>query len=186
MRSRCIVTVATTVGIHFGTIPPGSTRPSRVYGCANWRPCAGSGIELPGDCGGLCRLWGGDQQDESLAGCPGTGWATPAGPPVETGAGVGTGSDLCARVGADAPVLVAVGYVDECDPLAMRRWLAPLVKRLGVSLIVTVEPIIALRNNSNLGSLRPVGEVKALRSLIEFKHRVDYLFKCVIVTLEDC
>jgi transposase-like protein len=49
--------------------------------------------------------------------------------------------------GATQPVLVAVdlgtgqpvalGYVDEKDPQAVRRWLAPLVKRLGVSVIVT-------------------------------------------------
>ena len=32
---------------------------------------------------------------------------------------------------------VAVGYVDEYNPQAMRRWLEPLVKRLGVSVIVT-------------------------------------------------
>ena len=32
---------------------------------------------------------------------------------------------------------VAVGYVDEYNPQAMRRWLEPLVKRLGVSVIVS-------------------------------------------------
>lgn len=32
---------------------------------------------------------------------------------------------------------VAIGYVDEFDPQAVRRWLEPLVKRLGVSVIVT-------------------------------------------------
>ena len=32
---------------------------------------------------------------------------------------------------------VAVGYVDEYNPQAMQRWLEPLVKRLGVSVIVT-------------------------------------------------
>jgi hypothetical protein len=32
---------------------------------------------------------------------------------------------------------VAVGYVDEHDPQAVRRWLEPLVQRLGVSIIVT-------------------------------------------------
>jgi hypothetical protein len=32
---------------------------------------------------------------------------------------------------------VALGQVDEWDPQAVRRWLAPLVKRLGVSVIVT-------------------------------------------------
>jgi transposase-like protein len=32
---------------------------------------------------------------------------------------------------------VAVGYVDEYNPQAVRRWLEPLVKRLGVSVIVT-------------------------------------------------
>lgn len=32
---------------------------------------------------------------------------------------------------------VAIGYVDEFDPQAVRRWLEPMVKRLGVSVIVT-------------------------------------------------
>jgi len=32
---------------------------------------------------------------------------------------------------------VVVGYVDEYNPQAVRRWLEPLVKRLGVSVIVT-------------------------------------------------
>jgi transposase-like protein len=32
---------------------------------------------------------------------------------------------------------VAIGYVDEYQPQAVRRWLEPLVKRLGVSVIVT-------------------------------------------------
>jgi len=32
---------------------------------------------------------------------------------------------------------VAIGYVDEKDPQKVRRWLAPLVKRLGVSVLVT-------------------------------------------------
>jgi hypothetical protein len=32
---------------------------------------------------------------------------------------------------------VSVGYVDESDPQAVKRWLEPLVKRLGVSVIVT-------------------------------------------------
>jgi transposase-like protein len=32
---------------------------------------------------------------------------------------------------------VAVGYVDEYNPQAVRRWLEPLVKQLGVSVIVT-------------------------------------------------
>lgn len=32
---------------------------------------------------------------------------------------------------------VAVGYVDEYNPQAVRRWLEPLIKRLGVSVIVT-------------------------------------------------
>jgi len=49
--------------------------------------------------------------------------------------------------GATQPVLVAVdlgkgepvavGYVDEYNPQAVRRWLEPLVKQLGVSVIVT-------------------------------------------------
>jgi hypothetical protein len=32
---------------------------------------------------------------------------------------------------------VAVGYVEEHDPQAVRRWLEPIVQRLGVSVIVT-------------------------------------------------
>lgn len=32
---------------------------------------------------------------------------------------------------------VTIGYVDEKDPQAVRRWLAPLIKRLGVSVMVT-------------------------------------------------
>lgn len=32
---------------------------------------------------------------------------------------------------------VTIGYIDEKDPHAVRRWLEPLVKRLGVSVIVT-------------------------------------------------
>lgn len=32
---------------------------------------------------------------------------------------------------------VAIGYIDESDPEAVRRWLEPLVKRLGVSVILT-------------------------------------------------
>jgi len=32
---------------------------------------------------------------------------------------------------------VSVGYVDEANPQAVRRWLEPLVKRLGISVIVT-------------------------------------------------
>ncbi len=32
---------------------------------------------------------------------------------------------------------VAIAYVDEANPQAVKRWLEPLVKRLGVSVIVT-------------------------------------------------
>jgi hypothetical protein len=32
---------------------------------------------------------------------------------------------------------VSIGYIDESDPQAVKRWLEPLVKRLGVSVIVT-------------------------------------------------
>lgn len=32
---------------------------------------------------------------------------------------------------------VAIGQVDESNPQAVRRWIEPLVKRLGVSVIVT-------------------------------------------------
>ena len=32
---------------------------------------------------------------------------------------------------------VTIGYIDEKDPQAVRRWLEPMVKRLGVSVIVT-------------------------------------------------
>ena len=38
-------------------------------------------------------------------------------------------------LGEDKPV--AIGYVDEANPQAVKRWLEPLVKRLGVSVIVT-------------------------------------------------
>lgn len=38
-------------------------------------------------------------------------------------------------LGTEQPV--ALGYVDEKDPQAVRRWLAPLVQQLGVSVIVT-------------------------------------------------
>lgn len=38
-------------------------------------------------------------------------------------------------LGAGQPV--AIGYIDEADPQAVKRWLAPLVQRLGVSVIVT-------------------------------------------------
>ncbi len=38
-------------------------------------------------------------------------------------------------LGAEKPV--AIGYVDEANPQAVKRWLEPLVKRLGVSVIVT-------------------------------------------------
>lgn len=43
---------------------------------------------------------------------------------------------------------VALGQVDEWDPQAVRRWLAPLVKRLGISVIVT----------DDLGTFRTVAE----------------------------
>jgi len=32
---------------------------------------------------------------------------------------------------------VSIGYLDEADPQAVKRWLEPLVKRLGISVIVT-------------------------------------------------
>ena len=38
-------------------------------------------------------------------------------------------------LGAGEPV--AIGYVDEYNPQAVKRWLEPLVKRLGVSVLVT-------------------------------------------------
>lgn len=38
-------------------------------------------------------------------------------------------------LGSEQPV--ALGYVDEKDPQAVRRWLTPLVQQLGVSVIVT-------------------------------------------------
>jgi len=38
-------------------------------------------------------------------------------------------------LGAEKPV--AIGYVDEANPQAVKRWLEPIVKRLGVSVIVT-------------------------------------------------
>lgn len=46
---------------------------------------------------------------------------------------------------------VAVGYVDEHDPLAVQRWLEPLVQRMGVSVIVTddlfIYKVVAQRLN---------------------------------------
>jgi hypothetical protein len=42
---------------------------------------------------------------------------------------------LVADLGEGQPV--AVGYVNEHDPQAVRRWLEPIVQRLGVSVIVT-------------------------------------------------
>ena len=38
-------------------------------------------------------------------------------------------------LGEDQPV--AVGYVNEHEPQAVRRWLEPIIQRLGVSVIVT-------------------------------------------------
>lgn len=38
-------------------------------------------------------------------------------------------------LGAGQPV--SIGYVDEANPQAVKRWLEPLVKRLGISVIVT-------------------------------------------------
>lgn len=38
-------------------------------------------------------------------------------------------------LGAGQPV--SVGYIDEANPQAVKRWLEPLVKRLGISVIVT-------------------------------------------------
>jgi len=43
---------------------------------------------------------------------------------------------------------VAIGYIDECNPQAVRRFLEPLVQRLGVSVIVT----------DDLASFRSVSE----------------------------
>jgi transposase-like protein len=37
---------------------------------------------------------------------------------------------------------VAVGYVDEHDPVAVQRWLEPLVQRMGISVIVTDDLVI--------------------------------------------
>jgi transposase-like protein len=42
---------------------------------------------------------------------------------------------IAVDLGSGEPV--AVGYVDEYNPQAVRRWLEPLVKQLGVSVIVT-------------------------------------------------
>jgi hypothetical protein len=46
---------------------------------------------------------------------------------------------------------VAVGYVDEHDPLAVQRWLEPLVQRMGIGVIVTddlaVYKVVAQRPN---------------------------------------
>ena len=53
-------------------------------------------------------------------------------------------------LGVEQPV--ALGYVDEKDPQAVRRWLEPLVQQLGVSVIVT----------DDLASYRVVAEKLAL------------------------
>ena len=42
---------------------------------------------------------------------------------------------IAVDLGAGEPV--AIGYVDEYNPQAVKRWLEPLVKRLGVSVLVT-------------------------------------------------
>jgi transposase-like protein len=42
---------------------------------------------------------------------------------------------IAVDLGAGQPV--SIGYVDEHDPQAVRRWLEPLVKQMGVSVIVT-------------------------------------------------
>lgn len=42
---------------------------------------------------------------------------------------------IAVDLGAGQPV--SIGYVDEHDPQAVKRWLGPLVKQLGVSVIVT-------------------------------------------------
>jgi transposase-like protein len=42
---------------------------------------------------------------------------------------------IAVDLGAGQPV--SIGYVDEHDPQAVRRWLEPLVKKMGVSVIVT-------------------------------------------------
>jgi hypothetical protein len=62
------------------------------------------------------------------------------------------------RKGKKPPVLIAVdlghgqpvaiGEIDEANPQAVRRWLEPLVKRLGVSVLVT----------DDLASFRPVAD----------------------------
>jgi transposase-like protein len=51
---------------------------------------------------------------------------------------------------------VAIGYIDEKDPDKVRRWLEPLVKRLGVSVIVS----------DDLGTYRTVAEK------LELEHQV--------------
>jgi transposase-like protein len=51
---------------------------------------------------------------------------------------------------------VAIGYIDEKDPDKVRRWLEPLVKRLGVSVIVT----------DDLGTYRTVADK------LELEHQV--------------
>jgi transposase-like protein len=58
-----------------------------------------------------------------LDGAYGRGWGGTQ--PVLVAVDLGTGQP------------VALGYVNERNPQALRRWLAPLVKRLGVSVIVT-------------------------------------------------
>lgn len=57
-------------------------------------------------------------------------------------------------LGTEQPV--ALGYVDEKDPQAVRRWLAPLVQQLGISVLVT----------DDLASYRTVAEKLALEHLV--------------------
>ena len=49
-------------------------------------------------------------------------------------------------LGTEQPV--ALGYVDEKDPQAVRRWLTPLVQQLGVSVIVT-DDLVTYRSVSD-------------------------------------
>jgi hypothetical protein len=65
---------------------------------------------------------------------------------LAAGTGYGIGCSLSVRLGGETYLIavdlgngqpVAVGHVDESNPQAVRRFLEPLVQRLGVRVIVT-------------------------------------------------
>ncbi len=93
------------------------------------------------------RLWGWAQPDEYLAGCTTAGGGLERERYRKPVRGLGVDGAYVRGWGKTQPVLVAVdmgtgepvtvGYVDEKDPQAVKRFLEPLMQRLGVSVIVT-------------------------------------------------